>query len=119
MRAAYTEVLRNLTFKTIKLETRMSERQVAMLRWSQIHGDVIRTSRDRDCKVSREVIDALALLPHKESGVDLIFFGNSLSSDELRMTRELENRSNQPKRRFVIWKPKESHKRIDKSVVVC
>ena len=119
MRAAYTEVLRNLTFKTIKLETRLSERQVAQLRWSQIHGNVIHTSRQRDCAISREVIDALALLPHKESGVDFVFFGSSLSTDELSRLGELEQSLQKPKRHFVIWKTKETHKRVDKKAMVC
>lgn len=119
MRAAYLEVLRNLTFKTIKLETRLSDRQVAQLRWSQIHGNVIRTTRMRDCTVSREVVNALALLPHKDSGVDFVFFGNSLSYEELERLGELQERLERPKRRFLIYKTKESHKRVDKSAMIC
>lgn len=103
MRAAYLEVLRNLTFKTIKLETRLSDRQVAQLRWSQIHGNVIRTTRMRDCEVSREVIDALALLPRKESGVDFVFFGNSLSKDDLLELRAVENRQKKSQRHLLFW----------------
>ena len=118
MRTAYSEVLRNLTFKTIKYETRLSERQVAMLRWSQIKGDTIRSTRMRDCKISREVMDALALLPHSSS-VDLVFFGNSLSLDEIRHLGELEQKLNQPKRRFLLLKTKETHKRVDKRAIVC
>ena len=118
MRTAYTEVLRNLTFKAIKLETRMSERQVAMLRWSQINGNVIHTSRSRDCRVSREVVDALALLPHSDK-VGLVFFGSSLSTDELQRLGELEQARFSPKRRFVILKTKETHKRVDSRAMVC
>lgn len=103
MRAAYLEVLRNLTFKTIKLETRLSDRQVAQLRWSQIHGNVIRTTRMRDCEVSREVIDALALLPHKDSGVDFVFFGNSLSHEDL-LDIETERKLHpKPKKHLLAW----------------
>lgn len=119
MRAAYLEVLRDLTFETIKLETRLSDRQIAQLRWSQIHGDVIRTTRQRNCKISREVINALALLPHKSSGVDFVFFGNSLSCEELKRLGELQQRLEKPKRRFLIYKTKESHKRVDKSAMIC
>jgi hypothetical protein len=118
MRTAYSEVLRNLTFKTIKLETRLSERQVAMLRWSQIKGDTIRSTRMRDCKISREVMDALALLPHSDS-VDLVFFGSSLSTSDLQRLGELEQRLERPKRRFIIMKTKESHKRVDKRAMIC
>lgn len=118
MRTVYTEVLRNLTFKTIKLETRMSERQVALLRWSQINGNVIHASRQRDCKVSREVVDALALLPHSDK-VGLVFFGSSLSTDELQRLGELEQAQFRPKRRFVILKTKETHKRVDSRAMVC
>lgn len=103
MRAAYVEVLRNLTFKTIKLETRLSDRQVAQLRWSQIHGNVIRTTRMRDCEVSREVINALALLPRKESGVDFVFFGNSLSDAELYELRAVEKPQEKSKRHLLFW----------------
>lgn len=103
MRAAYLEVLRNLTFKTIKLETRLSDRQVAQLRWSQIHGNVIRTTRMRDCEVGREVIDALALLPHKESGTDFVFFGNSLSKDDLLELQAVENRQKKSHRHLLFW----------------
>lgn len=118
MRTAYTEVLRNLTFKTIKLETRLSERQVAMLRWSQIKGDTIKSTRMRDCKISREVMDALALLPHS-SQADLVFFGSSLSTGELQRLGELEQRLERPRRRFIIMKSKETHKRVDKRAIVC
>ena len=103
MRAAYLEVLRNLTFETIKLETRLSDRQVAQLRWSQIHGDVIHTTRQRDCKVSREVVNALALLPHKDSGVDFVFFGNSLSKDDLLELQTVENRQKKSHRHLLFW----------------
>ena len=103
MRAAYIEVLRNLTFKTIKLETRLSDRQVAQLRWSQIHGNVIRTTRMRDCEVSREVINALALLPRKESGVDFVFFGNSLSQDDLTELLAVGNRQKKSQRHLLFW----------------
>ena len=119
MRAAYLEVLRNLTFETIKLETRLSDRQVAQLRLSQIHGDTIRTTRQRDWKISREVINALALLPHTDSGIDFVFFGKSLSYEELERLGELQERLERPKRRFLIYKTKESHKRIDKSAMIC
>lgn len=118
MRAAYLEVLRNLTFKTIKLETRMSNRQVAILRWSQIKGNVIRTSRHRDCEVSREVIDALSLLPHSDS-VDLVFFGNPLPQSDLERIGELQNNQIRSKRHFVVWRTAKSHKHVDKSAMVC
>lgn len=120
MRTAYLEVLRNLTFETIKLETRLSERQVAMLRWSQIDGDMIKTTRQRNVKVSREVMDALALLPRNNSETGLVFFGAaSLSQPELEQIAGMEQRLNEPKRRFIIWKTKETHKRVDKSAMVC
>lgn len=103
MRTAYLEVLRNLTFKAIKLETRLSDRQVAQLRWSQIHGNVIRTTRMRDCEVSREVINALALLPHKDSGVDFVFFGNSLSVTDLEALRIQQEAKERPRRHLLMW----------------
>lgn len=106
MRAVYTEVLRNLVFRSIQKETRLSEAQVARLRWCQIKGNTIRTTRNRDCKVSREVVDALSLLPHRETGVDYVFFGNSLSKSDLDEVRTFEQVKNQPKRRFFIYRTK-------------
>lgn len=102
MRTAYNEVLRNLLFKTIKLETRLSDRQVAMLRWSQINGNVIKSTRSRNCVVGREVIDALSLLPHSDS-VDLVFFGNSLSEPELNEMRPVENSQKKQNRHLLFW----------------
>lgn len=75
MRGTYYEVLRNLIFRAIQRETRLSERQVAQLRWSQIHGDEIITAYRRRAKMSRELVAALDLLPHTHS---LVFFGASL-----------------------------------------
>lgn len=100
MRAIYTEVLRNLVFCSIKQQTRLSEAQVARLRWSQIHGNVIRTTRQRDCVISREVVDALSLLPHRESGVDFVFFGNSPSV----VVQEEVKKAKRPLRSYLIYK---------------
>lgn len=103
MRATYTEVLRNLVFCSIQRQTRLSEAQVARLRWSQIHGNVIRTTRQRECVISREVVDALSLLPHRESGVDYVFFGNnSLSDGNLESVKEKKK----PLRQYLVYKLK-------------
>lgn len=76
MREAYYEVFRNLVFRAIQRETRLSERQVAQLRWSQIHNDEIVTAYRRHAKMSRELVEALNLLPRTHS---LVFFGSSLA----------------------------------------
>lgn len=73
---AYYEVLRNLVFKTIQTETRLSERQVVQLRWSQIQDDEIVTVYKRRVKISRELLSALSLLPHTNR---YVFFGTSLA----------------------------------------
>ena len=75
MDSAYLEVLRGLVFRAIQTETRLSERQIAQLRWSQIQGDEIVTAYKRRAKISGEVVAALSLLPHSHS---FVFFGTSL-----------------------------------------
>ena len=75
MDSTYLEVLRGLVFRAIQTETRLSERQVAQLRWSQIQGDEIVTAYKRRAKISGEVVAALSLLPHSHS---FVFFGTSL-----------------------------------------
>lgn len=119
MRTAYHQVLRNLTFRAIKLETRLSDRQVAQLRWSQIHGDTIRTTRMRDCTISREVVDALTLLPHRNRGSDLVFFGDSFSLEDLERIAELEKLRKAKKKPAMRWIFRKSHKRVDKSAYIC
>lgn len=76
MRSAYYEVLRSLVFRLMQKETRLSERQVAQLRWNQIHDNVIYTPYRKRVEISRELVDALELLPHTNS---LVFFGSPLS----------------------------------------
>ena len=73
---AYYEVLRNLVFRTIQTETRLSERQVVQLKWSQIQDDEIVTVYKRRVKMSRELLSALSLLPHTNR---YVFFGASLA----------------------------------------
>ena len=107
MRSAYYEVLRNLVFRSIQKETRLSERQVAMLRWSQIHDDEILTAYKRRAKMSRELVEALNLLPHTNS---LVFVGASLSRNETDAMRALraqfahedELAARQTKKKFVL-----------------
>lgn len=55
---AYYEILRNLVYRSIQKETRLSERQVSQLRWSQINDDTIVTKYKRQVKMSRELTDA-------------------------------------------------------------
>ena len=76
MDSAYLEVLRALVFRSIQVETRLSERQVAQLKWSQIEGDEIVTIYKRRVKMSRELLSALSLLPHTHR---FVFFGTSLA----------------------------------------
>lgn len=116
MRAAYYEVLRNVTFRAIQRETRMSDRQVAMLRWSQIRGNTIACSRQRSCNVSREVIDALALFPRNDPESDFVFIRqSSLSISELNNMREQQRAKEAAKKRFLISWPRFSHKRVDRT----
>lgn len=90
MESTYLEVLRGLVFRAIQTETRLSERQIAQLRWNQIQGDEIVTAYKRRAKISGEVVTALSLLPHSHS---FVFFGTSLmirkqNSEAMRELRE-------------------------------
>lgn len=76
MRGAYFEVFRNLVFLLLRKETRLSDRQIAQLRWSQIHDNVIYTQYRKRIEVSRELAEAIYLLPRNNP---LIFFGSPLS----------------------------------------
>lgn len=120
MGASETEVLRNLIFRSIQKETRLSENQVARLRWSMIDGDIITTAYHRKIKISRELEDALVLLPRRKSGTDLLFFGSTslLSEDNHRRIVLARSDDPEPKRRYAIFALK-SHKHIDKSAMVC
>lgn len=76
MRSAYFEVFRNLVFLLLQKETRLSDRQIAQLRWSQIHDNIIYTQYRKRIEVSRELAEAISLLPRTNS---LVFFGSPLS----------------------------------------
>ena len=74
---AYYEILRNLVYRSIQKETRLSERQVSQLRWSQINDDTIVTKYKRQVKMSRELTDALSVMPRGKRS-DFVFHGTSL-----------------------------------------
>ena len=65
----YYEIMRNLVYRAIQKETRLSERQVSQLRWSQIEKDTITTKYKRQVKMSRELTEALYSMP-KGKGSD-------------------------------------------------
>ena len=91
MRSAYYEVLRNLVFRSIQRETRLSERQVAQLRWEQVRGDKIETKYHREVQMSRELVAALDLLPHS-GGLGYVFVGTTLSRQHSPEMEELRAR---------------------------
>lgn len=88
---AYYEILRNLVYRSIQKETRLSERQVSQLRWSQINKDTIVTQYKRQVKMSRELTDALSVMP-RGKGSDFVFHGTSMfhycGTDELALIRK-------------------------------
>lgn len=106
MPSVYLDVLRNLIFRSIQKETRLSERQVSQLRWDQIEGSVIVTQYDRRVEMSRELVDAIALLPRQE-GSRYVFFGSPLlhqrETDEMRAIRESLWAQPKPHKRFAIF----------------
>lgn len=119
MGASDMEVLRNLIFRSLQKETRMSESQVARLRWSMIKGNTITTAYHRKVIISRELENALTLLPKRKSGLDLVFFGtNTLLGANERRIAIARSDNPEPKRKYVLFGIK-SHKRIDKSAAVC
>lgn len=88
---AYYEILRNLVYRSIQKETRLSERQVSQLRWSQINDDTIVTKYKRQVKMSRELTDALSVMPRGKRS-DFVFHGTSLlhycETDEIALMRK-------------------------------
>lgn len=88
---AYYEILRNLVYRSIQKETRLSERQVSQLRWSQINDDTIVTKYKRQVKMSRELTDALSVMPRGKRS-DFVFHGTSLfhycETDEMALLRK-------------------------------
>lgn len=103
MMSAYYEVLRNLVFRSIQRETRLSERQVAQLRWEQIVGNTITTKYHREVVMSDELVAALDLLPHSNR-LGYVFMGTSPRKrddpglEELRKKFEAEDRAKRPKK---------------------
>ena len=104
MTSTYYEVLRDLIFRSIQRETRLSEHQVARLKWDQIAGGVIHTRYNRQVSISRELERALYLLPHDDPrgfvfiGASLLVRQDSPEMRELREQFEAEERQKRPKK---------------------
>ena len=104
MESTYYEVLRDLVFRSLQKETRLSEHQLAQLKWSQISGNVISTRYKRQVEVSRELERALSLLPHGDPrgyvfiGSTLLIRQSSPEMEELRAQFEAEARAKKPKK---------------------
>ena len=104
MDGIYYEVLRDLVFRSIQKETRLSERQVAQLRWDDISDGVITTRYKRHVGISRELERALSLLPRSDKR-GYVFIGSTLlvrqrspEMEELRAQFEAEIRKKQAKK---------------------
>ncbi len=104
MRSAHYEVFRSLVFLLLQKETRLSERQIAQLRWSQIRDGAIYTPHRKKIAISRELEEAIYLLPRTHS---LVFFGSPLSPrqdseamNDLRRQFELEDKMKQKSRKI-------------------
>lgn len=96
----YEEIIRNLVFRSIQKETRLSERQVVQLRWSQIDGDRITTIYGREVQISPEIRRALDSM-RKISGNTYVFMTTSLcpatpkaSRWEIRKEQRAERKTN-------------------------
>ena len=95
-------------YRAIQKETRLSERQVSQLRWSQIDQDTITTKYKRQVKMSRELAEALSVMP-KGKGSDLVFFGSSSllhmgETDEMAAIRLSLQESQKPQKKWAIFK---------------
>lgn len=73
--SVYYEILRNLIYRSIQKETRLSERQVSQLQWSQIKNDTIVTKYGRQVKMSLELTEALKFIP-REKRSNMVFFSS-------------------------------------------
>lgn len=58
-------VYQGLVIHALKHEARMSDRQIRMMEWGQFHDGQLKTSRDREVKLSSELYNAIASLPVK------------------------------------------------------
>lgn len=61
----YQSIVRNLLVAQIKSETRMSERQIALMRWVDIGDHTITTHLGRVAKISDATYRALLAIPVK------------------------------------------------------
>ena len=104
----YYEIMRNLVYRAIQKETRLSERQVSQLRWSQIEKDTITTKYKRQVKMSRELTEALYSMP-KGKGSDLVFFGSSSllhmgETPEMALIRKSLDGTNKVRKKWPFFK---------------
>lgn len=109
MNNTYYEVLRDLVFRSIQKETRLSAHQTAQLQWKQIHGNVIVTRYKRHVEMSRELVNALSVLPHSDPRGFVFIGGTSLFTPqdhpgmkELMAQFEAEERARKPKKTHFI-----------------
>lgn len=64
----YKKLCRNLTYELVKKESRLSERQLMLLRWEQIgEGKII--LRQREVRISETAYEAILSLPCSDSYV--------------------------------------------------
>ena len=99
----YQEIIRNLVFKSIQRETRLSERQVAMLMWSQIDGDRIITRYHREVQISNELRHALDSM-RNTSGNRYVFMTTSLAPALPRQSKLSKAVERKPRRHLkLIW----------------
>lgn len=59
----YDAIVKGVLALQLKKECRMSERQIALLRWTDIGNREIKVSRHRTVKISRELYRALMAAP--------------------------------------------------------
>lgn len=111
MRDTRDSVFLSLVYRDLVKETRLSERQVNLLRWEQIHDRRLVTRYGREVILSRELCNALALLSKPKDGRGFLFVGQKMCHEYLDDPQEIVEKS-EPHRWEIpfLWKWR---KRVD------
>ena len=93
----YEEIIRSLLAQQIRRECRLSNRQIALLAWSQIGDHQINTTSGRQVKITDELYRALMAIPCKgryvfaESSI-LPFSAPKTKTERMSLLRKIRGR---------------------------
>lgn len=100
MRDTWDAVFLSLVYRDLVKETRLSERQVNLLRWEQIRDRKVVTRYGREVMLSRELCNALALLSKPKDGRGFVFIGHKMCNDFLDDLQESVEKSDRHRCKF-------------------